>query len=718
MSSTYKSYKNPGNGNYQKPFSGAATNAEGGEGQRKIKEQSRGNAVRDFKLNKWNGNEMDQMEYVRQWLHFNSNLKLTILTDTGRNQIVSASDVLTGKVPSPFTEVGAEPLPENQEVTASMIALWNDKEKRTQDRNEKYLTWLAANTGPGGYFEQTMTSNYWIETVQKIPCLQDPVALYNYFERRANALGFLADSIEDRKWRDRLRQPMTLDQSSSDFLTSWMRNWQESLTINVVLFDGTIDHVSAITNPAEYWTLLDKEYAYRTLYFYLIEGYVAIPPRFRTELDRFEKEESAMLRCYSQKIMKLFQMFTQASVQQSREPKAADHPKNAGGPKASPAAPKPGAPRAPKAKVQLHQIVDHLTKGESKIMIEALTAKGKDNRSVASASTTSGNTSTSSLTSTSSVNNKKHGACHCDPPTKGGALNCQACLQYLLSQCRETSSSSEHHQDGASLSNAQARDIVARARQRAEEAAGAAGANDNSRKRKSNFDVVTVSLREVTGTFRPTEGGAIITKGHDDAYKLDSGADVTVGPLAAVDSLVSDIQEVDSTRYKAESASGHELVMACSGRINKRWPRVTLMSTTSYLLAIRDLTRSGLDVVFPAEERALPHGWYASEASTGLLQDVGTKDYYVRPMEKPISAFVPVTVQFPRYPNRDFSHIYDDTAKIHMKSLVTTAGGGIEAGHAVVDSLDDLSSASDPWEDLSYQYDSDSASAAEQESSN
>ena len=154
MSSTYKSYKNPGNGNYQKPFSGAATNAEGGEGQRKIKEQSRGNAVRDFKLNKWNGNEMDQMEYVRQWLHFNSNLKLTILTDTGRNQIVSASDVLTGKVPSPFTEVGAEPLPENQEVTASMIALWNDKEKRTQDRNEKYLTWLAANTGPGGYFEQ------------------------------------------------------------------------------------------------------------------------------------------------------------------------------------------------------------------------------------------------------------------------------------------------------------------------------------------------------------------------------------------------------------------------------------------------------------------------------------------------------------------------------------------------------------------------------------
>ena len=110
--------------------------------------------MRDFKLNKWNGNEMDQMEYVRQWLHFNSNLKLTILTDTGRNQIVSASDVLTGKVPSPFTEVGAEPLPENQEVTASMIALWNDKEKRTQDRNEKYLTWLAANTGPGGYFEQ------------------------------------------------------------------------------------------------------------------------------------------------------------------------------------------------------------------------------------------------------------------------------------------------------------------------------------------------------------------------------------------------------------------------------------------------------------------------------------------------------------------------------------------------------------------------------------
>ena len=78
----------------------------------------------------------------------------------------------------------------------------------------------------------------------------------------------------------------------------------------------------------------------------------------------------------------------------------------------------------------------------------------------------------------------------------------------------------------------------------------------------------------------------------------------------------------------------------------------------------------------------------------------------------------PVTVQFPRYPNRDFSYIYDDTAKIQLKSLVTTAGGGIEAGHAVVDSLDDLSSASDPWEDLSYQYDSDSASAAEQESSN
>ena len=205
----------------------------------------------------------------------------------------------------------------------------------------------------------------------------------------------------------------------------------------------------------------------------------------------------------------------------------------------------------------------------------------------------------------------------------------------------------------------------------------------------------------MTGTFRPTEGGAIITKGHDDAYKLDSGADVTVGPLAAVDSLVSDIQEVDSTRYKAESASGHELVMACSGRINNRWPRVTLMSTTSYLLAIRDLTRSGLDVIFPAEERALPHGWYASEASTGLLQDVGTKDYYVRPMEKPITAFVPVTVQFPRYPNRDFSYIYDDTAKIQLKSLVTTAGGGIEAGHAVVDSLDDLSAASDPGEDLS-----------------
>ncbi len=718
MTSTYKSDKNSGKGHFKPNYPGAKSHADGGEGPRGIKELSRKNAVKDFKVNKWNGNESDQMEYVRQWLHFNSNQKLTIRTATGRNQIVSGQDVLTGTVPSPFTEIGAEPLPNEPDITAAMIARWNEEEKRTQDRNDKYWAWWNGNIGPGGYFETTMTSPYWIETVQRLTCLQEPVAMFKYFETRSNALGFLAETIEDRKWRDRLRQPMTIDQSASDFLTSWMRSWQESLTINVVLHTGAIEHVSAMKNPDMYWTNLDKEFAYRQLYFYLQDGLIPIPPSYRTELNRFDKEETATLRCYSQKIAKLFQMFTQASVQQpTKEPKApaADTSKNAGGQKASPAAPNPGA-QQPKAKVKLQELVGHMTNKESKIMIEALTAKGKDNKTVAS--TNSGRTSASSLTSTSSANNQKQGVCHCDPPNRGGALNCQTCLQYLLSQCRETSSSSEHHRDGASLSNAQARDIVAKAQQRAEQAAGAAGAQDVSRKRKSNFDVVTVSLREVNGMFRPSKGGDITTAGRASSYKLDSGADWTIGPLEAVDSLVSDIQEVDSSRYKAESASGHELVMACSGRINERWPRVTLMSTNSYLLAIRDLTSRGIDVVFPAEQRALPHGWYASEASTGLLQDVGTKDYYVRPMARPISAVVPVTVQFPKYPVRDFSHLYNDTATVQLKSLVTTAGGGIEAGHAVVDTLDDLSSTTDTWEDIEYQYDSDSASAAEEESSN
>jgi hypothetical protein len=444
-------------------------------------------------------------------------------------------------------------------------------------------------------------------------------------------------------------------------------------------------------------------------------------------------EEDAEFECYSQKIERIFQMFTQASVRSDFNSKAAtDKAKESKAPVAPTPAPNTAKPASgantTNAQVKVQEVMesldfDNMNRKKRKHIKEGLiaalstTSNNKPKSISGSTTVSSGTSSASSLTSSSSAKGAHNNQCGCNP-SKGSVQNCANCLRWMLAQLESADSS--NFEDGASLTAAQARELVANARKR--KAAADAGTTNN--KRSANFDVVRVVLRELSGTTMRATDGDILKESASEPplgwFKLDSGADWCVSTLDDIDTLVSDIRAVDTELYKAVTASGEELEMVCSGKLNERWPRVTLMNIASRLLSVHALTDAGLDVYFPAKRRNLPHGWYSVDSATGLLQDVGTKDYYVRPQAQPISAILPTRIQFPVFPNNDFSRIYDNAVphtSVHVRSLVTTAGGGIEGGHAVVDSLTDMSSSSDTWEDLT-QDDSDSASDAGEEGSN
>ena len=691
-------------------------------------------AVRDFRANRWSGNEADQAEWVRQWKLFNAMTMLTTKSATGRTETVPALDVLMEKVPSPYSAAGAEPLPEDPPPTQAQWIRWEQLERSWKEQNREFLTWWAGNIGPDGYFSKTMTDSFWIDNVQKLPFLKDPIAVYKHFETRSKALGYLANGIQDEKLRERLRKSLLENQSASDYLTTWFRDWQEYQTISVRKANGEIERISAVDQPELFWTSIEKERGYQMLFYYLKEGTIQLHPSYQKELTRFMNEEDAELECYSQKIERMFQMFTQASVRADFHSKAAtDKAKESKAPVGPPPVPKTAKPESganqAKIPVKVQEVMEsldlanmnkrsrkHLKEG----LIAALSTNNTNKPKSTSGSTTvsSGSSSRSSLTSSSTAKGTHNNQCGCNP-SKGSVQNCANCLRWLLAQL--DSADSSNFEDGASLTAAQARELVANAQKRK----AAADAGTTSNKRKANFDVLRVVLRELSGTtMRATDGDMLkesVSAPPLGWYKLDSGADWCAATLDDIGTLISDIRAVDTDLYKAVTASDEELEMVCSGKLNERWPRVTLMNIASRLLSVHALTGAGLDVYFPAKRRNLPHGWYSVDSTTGLLQDVGTQDYYVRPQAQPISAILPTRIQFPVIPSNDFSRIYDNAVphtSVHMRSLVTTAGGGIEGGHAVVDSLADMSSSSDnTWEDLP-QDDSDSASDAGEEGSN